>query len=313
MNGRVWVVGSVNMDIVAYCSKAPKAGETVHGDTLSFFPGGKGANQAIAAAKSGVETFLFGAVGKDSFGDRLRVHLNDNNVDTSGVKSLSEYPTGTAIITVESSGQNRIVIIPGANGQVRLSSQDIETATSSIVALAQFETNIDAIVSLFSAVRKNGGLTLLNPSPFCPVPAELEAVTSGLIVNEVEFARLYGKTSSDMAEQLCTIDTPFPLIVLTLGERGCLIRDAQGSVTNLQGHKVAVVDTTGAGDCFTGVFAAGLAQGLSLCDAGTRANAAAAISVTKRGAGTSSPSLAEIDRLLQAQTPFFQPTGKHHA
>lgn len=304
--GIVLTVGSINMDVVAFCQRAPSQGETIIGQRVSFYPGGKGANQAVAAAKSGADSRLIGTVGVDGFGAEMLSHLKASSVDVRSVAQDPQAATGVALITVEDGGSNRIVVVPGANEKVRIAT-DLCTGMSgeSLVALAQFETNVDAIEAAFEQVRSAGGVTLLNPSPLREVPVGLARHTSGLILNEIEFGQLFDLAldarplPDQVLDQLKALDSPYQVIVVTLGSEGCIVRTPEGRCERVAGHVVKAVDSTGAGDCFAGALAAALASGSALVAAVGYANAAAAISVTRLGAGTSAPTREEVLTLLE--------------
>jgi ribokinase len=305
--GIVLTVGSINMDVVAFCRRAPSAGETVIGERVSFFPGGKGANQAVAAAKSGADSRLIGTVGTDGFGAELLSHLKSTSVDVSSIVQDSLAATGVALITVENGGSNRIVVVPGANLNVRVSpSLCAGMIGSALVALAQFETNVDAIEAAFEQVRSVGGLTLLNPSPLREVPPTLARHTSGLILNEIEFGQLFNFAMDDLPQpeqilkRMQSLTSTYQVIVVTLGSEGCIVKTPEGTCERVAGHSVEAVDSTGAGDCFAGALGAALASGSTLIGAAEYANAAAAISVTRLGAGTSAPTREEVLAFLRS-------------
>lgn len=304
--GIVLTVGSINMDVVAFCRRAPSQGETVIGERVSFYPGGKGANQAVAAAKSGADSRLIGTVGTDAFGAEMLSHLKSSSVDVQWIAQDPQAATGVALITVEDGGSNRIVVVPGANQKVRIAAGLCAGMSGeALVALAQLETNVDAIQAAFEQVRSAGGVTLLNPSPLREVPAGLARHTSGLILNEIEFSQLFDLALGDrpqteqVIDRLKALSSPYRILVVTLGSKGCVVRTPEGRCERVEGHAVEAVDSTGAGDCFAGALAAALASGSALLAAVGYANAAAAISVTRFGAGTSAPTREEVHALLR--------------
>lgn len=296
---QVHVLGSINMDIVAYCERHPAPGETMFGNSLSYFPGGKGANQAVASAKLGAATVMRGAVGKDGFGDALLSFLNESAVDTSEVAQVDDS-TGVALITVNQAGENSIIIVPGANGQVTYQ-QSRAVTDAAIVALAQFETPRATTLAFFRDVLAGGGVSILNPSPYSPVADDLLAATSVLIVNEIEFSQIAGteltRDPEAIERSLADLGSKLNDVIVTLGPAGFVMRHS-GQLSHRGGYVVESIDTTGAGDCFAGAFAAALAQGRSAEGAADYANAAAAISVTRKGAGPSMPTADDVDRLL---------------
>lgn len=296
---KVHVLGSINMDIVAYCERHPAPGETIFGKSLSYFPGGKGANQAVSSAKLGAVTVMRGAVGRDGFGDTLLKFLDECTVDTSEILRVDDS-TGVALITVNEAGENSIIIVPGANDHVTY--QPTGTAPGSpIVALAQFETPPATTLAFFRDVLAGGGISILNPSPYAPISEELLSSTSVLIVNEVEFSQIAATPLTRDPERIeqCLADLGSRLndVIVTLGPAGFVMRYS-GQISRRGGHNVKAVDTTGAGDCFAGAFAAALAQGRSAEEAATYANAAAALSVTRKGAGPSMPNVSEVALFL---------------
>jgi ribokinase len=297
--GRVVVAGSINMDVVATAERHPAVGETVAGKEVLYFPGGKGANQAVAAAKLGAATTLIGRLGADAFGAELRAFLIGQHVDLSLVRESAEAHTGTAVITI-ANADNTIVVIPGANGLV--SADDVATATlaKGDVAVSQFEIPLPAIAAFFERARTAGATTILNPAPARQVSRELLGLVDILVLNETELGLLAGKTLSDGDKIECFVDAATSLrvnddqtICVTLGKRG-VVAVAGGEALVVRGRAVTAVDTTGAGDCFVGALAAQLAQGAPLRDALRYANVAASISVQRMGAGSSMPTAEEV-------------------
>jgi ribokinase len=297
------VFGSINMDVVTTCERHPRLGETVLGKRVAFHPGGKGANQAIAAARCAGKSLLIGSVGMDDFGTQMLAHLQENGVDTSGVVVESGASTGVAIITVDVHGANTIVVTPGANELARAPRHLPERMSGAVVALAQLEIAMGEIAVLFATIKASGGTTILNPSPCQPLPHDLLQNTSIAILNEHEFAELTGKPATAEPQGIITAlkaaDLPQPSCIITLGPGGFIHAEGGRAPFHIGGHKVEVLDTTGAGDCFAGWFAAELAAGRSLEDAALRANAAAALSVTRPGAGSSMPTKAEVESFLR--------------
>jgi ribokinase len=287
--GRVVVVGSINVDLVCRAPRLPVPGETVLGTAFETLPGGKGANQAVAAARAGTETVLVARVGGDGFGESQRSQLAANDVDVTQVGTCRHDPTGVALITVADDGENSIVVIPGANAKLRIEHLGDAVAAGVLegagAVLAQLEVPIAVVHAAFSAARDAGVRTILNPAPAQPLGADLLALTDIVVCNEVERDAL--GTSIDAVGE----------VVVTLGSDG--VRWRGGAVGP---HRVEVVDTTGAGDAFCGAFAAALADGLDLATAVERGNAAGALACTSVGAQTSSPTAAQIDALLAAST-----------
>ncbi|MBT2675513.1 ribokinase [Streptomyces sp. ISL-14] len=296
------VVGSANADLVIGVERRPGAGETVLGSDLAVHPGGKGANQAVAAARLGARTALLARVGDDAHGRLLLDSQRAAGVDTVGVL-VGGAPTGVALITVDPSGDNSIVVSPGANG--RLTPQDVQAAASlfqaSRVVSAQLEIPLETVVE---AVRNlaDDSRFVLNPSPPRPLPAEVLAACDPLIVNEHEAKVILGdsavgETPEDWARILLAKGPRS--VVVTLGAGGALVASAEG-VTGVASVKVDAVDTTGAGDAFTAALAFKLGTGSSLAKAAAYAARVGAAAVTKEGAQESFPTAAEVEALCCA-------------
>lgn len=286
MSGRVVVLGSVNVDLTARTGRLPHAGETVLGSSFTRAHGGKGANQAVAAARAGARVSLCGAVGRDSFGDDALETLARDGVDVGRVARVAE-PTGTAIIVVDDAGENEIVVVPGANGHAR--GDGIEWRRGDVAA-AVLEVPLGAVETFFGEARAAGVTTVLNAAPATAAAARLLPLVAVLCVNEGELEAL-GPLPPE----------PHPAgggmaVVTTLGSRGIRLVDGDGELS-VPAHPVPVVDTVGAGDAACGVLAAGLAEGRPLRECVTRANAAAAMAVRAAGARTS-PTAADLDRFL---------------
>ncbi|WP_298244086.1 ribokinase [uncultured Bradyrhizobium sp.] len=300
--GRVFIAGSINMDVVATADRHPKVGETVAGRQVLYFPGGKGANQAVAAARLGAQTTLIGRLGKDAFGAELRTFLGAQGIDLGSVRDADTH-TGTAIITVAAS-DNTIVVVPGSNAQV--SADDVADAAlaKGDVAVSQFEIPLPTIAAFFQRAREAGATTVLNPAPAQKMSSELLALVDILVLNETELGFLAGTELSDSDEAARIIDVARQLqaradqtICVTLGKRGVLALAGHEEFA-VPGRAVKAVDTTGAGDCFVGALAAQLASGAALRAALTFANAAASISVQRMGAGPSMPTATEVAAVL---------------
>jgi ribokinase len=305
--GRVFVAGSINMDVVATAERHPKIGETVAGKEVLYFPGGKGANQAVSAAKQGVLTTLIGRLGEDAFGRELRSFLAAQSVDLGSVQDTADAHTGTAIITVANS-DNTIVVVPGANAL--LSAADVAAASfaKGVVAVSQFEIPLPAISAFFQRARVAGAKTILNPAPARAVGPELLGLVDILVLNETELGVLTGAELSENDEPNYFIEAARPLrgkdrtVCITLGRRGVLAL-VGGEAMLVPGRSVKAVDTTGAGDCFVGALAAQLAEGKPIRDALAYANAAASMCVQRMGAAPSMPTAAEVKGILSAGRP----------
>ena len=301
--GRVYVAGSINMDVVATADRHPKVGETVAGKQVLYFPGGKGANQAVAASRLGARTTLIGRLGKDSFGAELRAFLAGQGIDLGYVQETAEAHTGTAIITV-AAADNTIVVIPGSNALVGADDVSVVPLVKGDVAISQFEIPLPTIAAFFLRARAAEATTLLNPAPAQKFGRELLELVDILVLNETELGFLAGTELSDNDEAARIIQVARQLqaredqtICVTLGKRGVLALAGDQEFA-VPGRVVKAVDTTGAGDCFVGALAAQLADEVPLRTALAFANAAASISVQRMGAGPSMPTAAEVAAVL---------------
>jgi ribokinase len=305
--GRVFVAGSINMDVVATAERHPKIGETVAGKDVLYFPGGKGANQAVAAAKQGVLTTLIGGLGDDAFGKELRSFLAAQSIDLGLVKDVFGVHTGTAVITL-ANADNTIVVVPGANGTVDAVEVSAAPLAKGDVAVSQFEIPLPAIRAFFEKARSVEALTVLNPAPALKFDGELLDLVDVLVVNESELGVLTGNEFGEDGDLKRFISAALSLggrekiVCVTLGARGVLAL-IDGAPLMIPGRPVKAVDTTGAGDCFVGALAAQLARGATVPYALNYANAAAAICVQRMGAAPSMPTAAEVDAVLSASRP----------
>ncbi|MEU7048633.1 ribokinase [Streptomyces eurythermus] len=293
------VVGSANADLVIGVERRPAAGETVLGGDLAVHPGGKGANQAVAAARLQARTALLARVGDDGHGRLLLDSLRAAGVDTVGVL-VGGAPTGVALITVDPSGDNSIVVSPGANGRLR--PEDVRTATSlfhaSRVVSAQLEIPLETVVEVVRNLAP-GSRFVLNPSPPRELPTEVLAACDPLIVNEHEARVILGdaRVGDDPADWARLLLAKGPRsVVVTLGARGALVCDGSGT-SLVPSVKVDAVDTTGAGDAFTAALAWRLGAGAGLAEAAAYAARVGAAAVTRRGAQESYPTAAEVEAL----------------
>lgn len=287
------VLGSTNMDVVAYVARAPGRGETVTGRELRTIPGGKGANQAVAAARAGGEVVMIGAVGTDEYGSRLRRNLEQAGVDTDLLHTAAG-PSGTAHIVVDDEGSNAIVVIPGANGSVTaLGPGEKAAITTAGLLLLQLELPMTAVTEGAMTAKAAGVRTILTPSPVQPLPAGLLDCVDLLVPNEHEAAELTGRTDPRAAAQLLLRQVPE--VVITLGRKGCLYAARGGEPVLFPAPEVTAVDTTGAGDTFVGTLAVALGEGRPVPEAVALASSAAALCVQRPGASTSMPYRSEID------------------
>ncbi|MET9425100.1 MULTISPECIES: ribokinase [unclassified Streptomyces] len=287
------VLGSTNMDLVAFVAHAPKRGETVTGREFRTVPGGKGANQAVAAARAGGEVAMIGAVGSDSFGPQLRHTLESCGVDIDLLRT-AECPSGTAHIVVDDEGGNAIVVIPGANGTVTALAPGEEALIATAdTLLLQLELPLSAVLDGAEAARRHGVRTVLTPSPAQPLPPELLAATDLLVPNEHEAATLTGIADHRSAAQ--ELLRQVPEVVITLGSAGCLYAARGTEPISVPAPAVQAVDTTAAGDTFVGALAVALGEKKPIRQCLAWACAAAALSVQRPGASSSMPYRTEID------------------
>ncbi|MFD4422275.1 ribokinase [Agromyces sp. NPDC058484] len=287
----VCVVGSVNLDVMVRLERLPEPGETLLGQPLGRFPGGKGFNQAVAARRAGAPTRFCGAVGADPDGAWLRGIAQAAGIDDRHLHDVPDAPTGLAQVFALPGGGNSIVVSPGANGSLGpgIAAAAVEGAA---VALVQLEISVEAAGAALSAGRRSGALTILNAAPASSAALELLGEVDVLVVNESEERSLGG------VEGL--LDSGAGAVVVTLGEAGARLHRPGAAATRIPAFAVDAVDTTGAGDAFCGALAAELAKGLGLETAVRRASAAGAIVATAVGAQTERLSAAAIDRLVTA-------------
>lgn len=300
---RVVVVGSLNIDLVTHTERIPAPGETVLGGDLATVPGGKGANQAVAAARLGAQTAMVGHLGDDGFAAQLRQSLAADNIDALHV-TTADAATGVALIVVDANGQNSIVVASGAN--MRVTPADVDAAAETIakadVLLLQLEIPLDSVKRAAEIAHANGVTVILNPAPAQPLPADLLALVDIVVPNESETATLTGLPVESQAELAAAAsalrDFGIETVLLTLGERGVLLADSDG-IELFPAYKVEiVVDTTAAGDAFLGGFASAMAEGKSVAEAVPWGCASGALAVTKAGAQPSLPSRDDVQKLL---------------
>jgi ribokinase len=296
------VVGSANLDLVVRADRFPGVGETVTGSSFDTGVGGKGLNQAVAAARLGGQVSLLCAVGDDDAGRQVRDTVADAGVAVAGVRVIGE-PTGTAHITVDAAGDNMIVVVPGANA-VLTSVDDDERSTigDSGIVLSVLEIPLSRVIAAFAAARSAGARTVLTPAPVQALPDELVRLVDLLVLNASE-AQALGRDTTDA----------IPEVVVTAGADGSTWRGPDGAIRHVPAPEVEVVDTTGAGDCFTGALAVALAEGRSMPDALVFATAAAAQSVRRRGAAAGMPTRAELPgwpRSAGGLAPSGDPPGQ---
>lgn len=290
------VLGSANLDLVVRQPRLARAGETITGTAFSTVPGGKGLNQAIAAARAGAEVAFLGAVGGDDFGRRLREQLRADAIDDAGLVEVDE-PTGTAHIAVLDGGENSIVVVAGANGAIMtLSSSDRERIAGAGTVLLQLERPLALVAEALAFARANGVRTILTPAPAQPIAGETLDLVDILAPNAIEARELAGL--DDEVDAARELSRRAGLVVMTRGDRGALV--ARGGEVELEvpARPARAVDTTAAGDTFVGVLAARLDAGDELSRALGAATVAASLSVTRPGASSSMPAWDEIAAAL---------------
>jgi ribokinase len=303
---RIIVAASVNMDIVARTDHHPRAGETVAGSELRYIPGGKGANQATAAARLGGDVTVIGKVGDDNSGASLKAFLNAENLDTQHVTIAHDTPSGTALIVVDSASENTIVIIAGANSKLAPADLDGVAIHAGDIVVTQFEIPLETVSALFQKAKANQATTVLNAAPARACPPELLTATDYLLVNETELA-FFAKSDSvpQTEDDIVTAAKKLRVredqtIVVTLGAKGAVCVHGD-SLIAMAGYNVKAIDTTAAGDCFVGAFAVGLAEAMQLDEALNFANAAAALSVQTLGASSSLPKRDDVTKFIIKQ------------
>ena len=301
----ILVIGSLNADLVVRAPRFPAPGETISGEDLVVIPGGKGANQAVAAARQGIAVAMVGRVGNDSFGPTLIQNLQKNKVDTAHVLT-DDSATGTAIIVVDADGQNSIVLSPGANSKVAPTDLDAVSFQDVDLLLLQLEIPLETVVHAASVARQNGLRVILNPAPACPLPDSLLADVDILVPNESELQLLtelpvIDIDSAEIAAK-ALLAKGVKTVIVTLGANGALLV-TNGKATHVPGFKVDVIDTTAAGDAFIGGLAAALLKGKSLEEAVRYGNASGALATTKFGAQPSLPTQDEVELLMSLRAP----------
>ena len=307
MAAHITVVGSLNMDLIARTPRFPQPGETIIGSDFHTVPGGKGANQAVAAARLGAQVSMVGRVGRDGFAESLLNNLVAAGVDHAFVIQDPEAATGVALIAVDDAGQNSIIVASGAN--VRLSPTDVDGAEAAIAGadalLLQLESPLETVTRAAKAAHAHGVPVILNPAPARSLPDALLALVDVLIPNESETALLTGLPVGDPAEAEAAATALRGLgvgtVILTLGERGALLAREDGA-EYFPAFEVTPVDTTAAGDAFVGGFAVALGEGRSLAEAVQWGNGAGALATTRLGAQPSLPTRQDLEGLLATGT-----------
>jgi len=297
---RVCVVGSLNMDLVVKTSRLPRVGETVSGGTFSTFPGGKGANQAVAAARLGASVAMVGRVGSDAFGRQLVHGLTRDGIDAAHVQADTEAATGVAFIGVDEDGGNMIMVAPGANERVRPADVDAarDAIASARILLLQLEVPVDAALRAASIAKAAGGLVCLDPAPAAPIPEALYARLDAITPNELEAQTLTGveiRSIADAERAAAVLRERGPqIVVVKLGSRGAFYL-APNERAHVPAISTRAVDTTAAGDAFTAGMGVALGEGRTVADAVVFATRVAGIKVTRLGAQAGMPTRAEVD------------------
>jgi ribokinase len=290
------VVGSAMMDLTAYADVLPEPGQTLAGQLFTTGFGGKGANQAVMAAHCGAQVHFIGKLGADVFGNAIADNFVKVGIDSHYV-GQSETPTGIAHICVDGNGENRIIIIPGANNEIEASkaADAIHSIKGLAVVVAQCEIKQEVTLASFKAAKARGCITILNPAPYQEISADLLALCDWIIPNETEFRELHGELPTN--DQILKSFRPGKNSIVTLGSQGAAYISADGELTRVTAPHVTAVDTTGAGDAFVGTFAYSIASGKDPVSAMTLGIKVATLSVTRKGAQSSYPDQAEIATL----------------
>ncbi len=304
MTPRICVVGSCNVDLIVRTPRMPRVGETLAGSGFLPCHGGKGANQAVMAARLGASVAMVGRVGNDLHGQQIKQNLTDHGIDGRHILVDEGLPSGVAVILVDDDARNCIVVVAGANGA--LTPADVRQASavvaSSAVLLCQLEVPLETTAEALHLARASGVRTVLNPAPARPLPPEVLALVDVLVLNETELEMLAGMPvgrAEDVGPAVAATFGRGPdLVVVTRGEHGAVVFD-RGAATVIAPFAVEAVDTTGAGDAFVGSLAVFLAEEVGFAEAAQRASAAAALSVTRPGTQPSFPSRAEVETFLQ--------------
>jgi len=303
----VTIVGSLNMDLVVRVAHLPAPGETILGRDYHTIPGGKGANQAVAAARLGGVVHMVGRVGQDNYGQTLRSNLSAEGINVEFVQVDSESASGVALITLDEAGSNTIVVAPGAN--MVLTPHDVFQAFKHIasmdVVVVQMEVSLECVQEAARAGRARGAKVVLNPAPARPLSDDIYKNVDVLVPNETETGLLTGLPvdTLEQAEQAANhlLEMGVGAVVLTLGGRGALVVTPGERSIHIPPHVVQVIDTTAAGDAFVAGLAVGLAEGLNLAEAARLGNSAGAIAVTRLGAQPSMPTRKDVVRMLEGR------------
>ena len=307
MNRRIVVVGSLNADLTIYCERLPLPGETVHGNGFAVNPGGKSANQAVAASRLGGTVSLIGAVGNDSNGDMLLASTERAGVDVSRVRRSADVATGVAVIAVDANGENNIIISAGANGTLAPADVSADAFDDAAVLCLCLEVSLETVEAAAKTAHDAGATVLLNLSPYAEIPQSLAALSDVLLVNAHEASMFLGDAEMPHPGAHASAWEPvrgqfaergLHRVLVTLGSHGSVVLDSLAAsgeqISRIAPTKVNAVDTTGAGDAFTGAVAARLAAGETLAEAAAFASVAAALATTKKGTQAAYPGAEEV-------------------
>ena len=291
----ILVIGSLNMDLVINTDRMPQAGETIHGKGFAHFPGGKGANQASACARAGGNVKMLGKVGDDAYGDILLKNLSQDGVNINGIER-EKISTGVAVITVFN-GENSIILDKGANGLVDRDYIDrhIDAIDWADYIIMQYEIPMETVVYVAQIVKSKGKTLIIDPAPMMEAPSELYRMADIILPNETETAQLVGEGNDDEASVKKMYELGCKNVIMTLGKKGSIYYNGKKMI-NQPAYKVKAIDTTGAGDCFTGSMVAALASDKTMEEALEFASKASAIAVGRRGAQPSFPWKSEVEK-----------------
>ena len=291
----ILVIGSLNMDLVINTDRMPQAGETIHGKGFAHFPGGKGANQASACARAGGNVKMLGKVGDDAYGDILLKNLSQDGVNINGIER-EKISTGVAVITVFN-GENSIILDKGANGLVDRDYIDrhIDAIDWADYIIMQYEIPMETVVYVAQIVKSKGKTLIIDPAPMMEAPSELYRMADIILPNETETAQLVGEGNDDEASVKKMYELGCKNVIMTLGKKGSIYYNGENMI-NQPAYKVKAIDTTGAGDCFTGSMVAALASDKTMEEVLEFASKASAIAVGRRGAQPSFPWKSEVEK-----------------
>ncbi len=302
---KVLVIGSLNMDMTVKTENLPRLGETIFGYDYYESCGGKGGNQAVAIAKMGIETEMLGMAGNDFYGKKLIENLEKNKIKSDNIIVNKNFPTGRAIITVDSKGDNNIIVIPGSNFEITV--ENIKTKEDVIgkndIIVLQNEIPIETTSYILKRARELGKITVYNPAPAREIKDEMTGNIDYLILNETELEEIFKIEITEENYKGKIIESKMERniknIILTLGENGCVLIDEKNEITEYVAYKVTAVDTTAAGDSFLGGFISKISENLTVNEAIKYATAVSAITVTRKGAQDSIPTREEVEKFLK--------------